>query len=235
MKSINLVKGQKGQFFSVGVFLLIVVLLIIFTYSAVEKEKTNQFQIHRLRLEVINSFVEEFESTYSDQIIESSLKPSLAAYLNYQGSAISYDDFVNIMKTGKLGAHTFPELQGVDTNTTLRNILSTLTVGTDVGSDFNYTITKVEMTAPDSMKVTFNVDYKFMLGTDVWQKENVQIVKIINIRHLNHPELRVIIGDEDDWVPDTTTCFASQVFVDGTCGATPYNLKPVPVIPPAAG
>jgi hypothetical protein len=225
MKRIN--KNKRGQFFSIGIFLLIVVLALIFSYSAIYREKNNEFHVQRLKTAVMSSFVDEFEKEYAYKILETAAKPSLVMYFDDYSAPISFEDFTMIMKTGELNGHSFPELTSLSTDSTLKKILSIVTFNAGVEGEFEYTLEKAQMISPDEMKLSFIVSYEFKSGTSTWSNEDVEIDLTIRVYSLNHPVYRQIINDY--WMQDTSTCLATQVFIEGDNCL--LNMKPFEVTP----
>jgi ribosomal protein L31 len=222
-KNINKKGNKKGQFFSLGTFLLLVVLVLIFSYSAINRKNTEDFQVQRLKTAVMSNFVDEFEKEYAYKILETAAKPSMSAYLEDYSNPMSFDDFTTIMKTGRFGDHSFPALASLTTNSTLKRVLSTVTFNTGIRSEFDYTLDEAQMIAPDKMKLSFTFRYSFTSDKSTWNNSNIKVDMIMDVYSLNHPVYRQIIGDY--WVQDTGgTCLARQIFTNGDNCI--FNLKP---------
>lgn len=224
----NIKQNRKGQFFSIGTFLLILVLILIFSYSSIHREKTESFQVQRLKTAVMSNFVEEFEEEYVYKIFETAAKPSMMAYLDDYSAPLDFDEFTGIMKNGQLNGNSFHSLQNLNTDSTLRRILSTVTFSAGVEPEFTYALERARMISNDKMNLSFVYNYSFKSDGSVWSNRDVKIELTINVYSLNHPFHRQIINNY--WVPDAeSVCLARQIFVMGdNCG---YNMKPY--VPPA--
>jgi hypothetical protein len=221
VKKIN----NKAQFFSIGTFLLVMVLILIFSYSSTYRENNENLHVQRLKTTVMSNFVKEFEQQYAQKVIETAAKPSLVAYSARQSDSITYYDFSNIMKTGMIRYYEDPSLINLKTDSTMKKIMSTLTFSTRVKYEFNFSLIEARMISSDLLQLSFVYNYTFSSDRSTWSKNGATTNVIIDVYGITHPSPLYNEIIYNHWVADPAgTCLSQQLFI-----ASPectYNMMP---------
>jgi hypothetical protein len=228
MKKINC----RAQFFSIGTFLLIMVLILIFSYSSTYRENNENLHVQRLKTTVMSNFVQEFEEQYAPKIIETAAKPSLVAYTIEYSDRINYNDFSKIMKTGMIRLHLNPTLENLNTDLTMNKIMSTLTFSTGVKYEFNFSLTEAKMISTNQMKLSFIYNYTFSSDKSTWSKNGVTKDIIIDVYGIKHPSPLYNEVIYSNWVADPAgTCLNEQLFIASpSCTFNLMKPAPLPVL-----
>ena len=219
----NILKGKKAQFFSLTVFIILLVIIILLSIKANLLKTEDDFNIDRLEKTIMNNFVRDFDRVYLEEIIRTSLKPSVASVLN-QSKMTSMDGLLNIMN-GTTQGYIDPSLT---IPSSLKRVLGTITLSLKNPDDIlHVNLIKIEQTQHDEIIFTFVADYKFELYGAVWERTGKQIVIVMDIYDLKHPGYSYRYIDRNNWETDTnaSVCFMNQVFVDAPL-CSHYNIKP---------
>ena len=218
----NIKDSSRAQFFSLTIFLLLVISIIFFTIRASLYDKEDNFNIDRLQITVMNNYVTDFDQKYLEQIIWTSLKPAIAGVLN-RSEDTSKIGLIAIMNGSRTG-YMDPSLS---MPSTLHRVLGTTIFSLNNPDNImNVTLKKVEQTRPDMLKFTFEAGYRFEFHDSVWEEKGREIIIFMDIHSLKHPayDYQYI---ENDWIidPGPLACFSNQVFTDAE-PCTNLNMRP---------
>jgi hypothetical protein len=218
--------GKRSQFFSIMIFLFIVVLLMLFSYISSVRDKDEDFRMERLKTNVEGNFVATFESVYIPEILAAAAKPALLGYLKETDTKLGKKDLADIMEDGMIDVGPDKYLdERFMTNNMVKKVLSTLVFSNTATNSFDYFISKVEMINKDTIRMTFSVSYIVDFeGKRVWSNPDLIVPIEFDIYSLTHPVYNTMIGT--DWVEDSSSCFTEDVFIDAEGCVLNHNMKP---------
>lgn len=228
---------KKAQFFSITIFLIIVLAIIIFALVARLKDNEERFNINRLKKSVMNNFVTDFEQLYVEQIIKASLKPAVSEFLKKDEVPTTFDNLVKVMNGETVNgvvSLSNSNNENLAMENTLKKSMGTVTFSIDNINDddlFNVVLEKVEQKELYELEFTFKVNYKFKIDVSTWEKDDLEVKIKMDIYSLEHPVFKHPSNpfiQEGQWAQNNEAdeCFAQQVFYSATCNEI-LNIKPI--------